>query len=77
MCIRDSIEGSGRLDLATKWQLLGPLAVVAVLAASFFAGIVFSAGAYLALLCVGSAIDMALLWNARGALCLLYTSRCV
>ncbi|SBT09340.1 membrane hypothetical protein [Candidatus Propionivibrio aalborgensis] len=62
------IEGAGRLDLATKWQLVGPLAVVAVLATSFVTGIAFRADAYLTLLCVGGAIDMTLLWNARGAL---------
>ena len=62
------IEGAGRLDLATKWQLVGPLVVVGALATSFVAGISFNADTYLALLCVGGVIDLTLLWNARGTL---------
>ncbi len=59
------IEGAGRLDLATKWQLAGPLVVVAGLSYAFAVGRDLSAEAYLAVLCCGSFVDLALLWNIR------------
>lgn len=62
------IEGAGRLDLATKWQLAGPLVVVAGLSYGFAAGVSLRAEAYLALLCASGAVDMALLWSIRRAL---------
>ena len=62
------IEGAGRLDLATKWQLAGPLAIVAVLAASFVSGSALGAERYVALLCGGGFLDMCLLWAVRHSL---------
>lgn len=62
------IEGAGRLDLATKWQLLGPLVILAILATSLFIGSTFAAYSYLVLLCLGSAVDLALLWRIRSLL---------
>ena len=59
------IEGAGRLDLATKWQLLGPMVTLGVLATSFFIGSAFGAHAYLILLCVAGGVDLALLWRIR------------
>jgi O-antigen/teichoic acid export membrane protein len=59
------IEGAGRLDLATKSQLLGPLVILGVLATSFFGESAFGAHAYLILLCGAGAIDLALLWRIR------------
>lgn len=62
------IEGAGRLDLATKSQLAGPLVIVAGLSCGFLAGASLRLEAYLALLCGGAAVDMALLWSIRRGL---------
>lgn len=62
------IEAAGRLDLATKWQLVGPLAILAALATSFFGGIAGRVDAYVALLCGAGTIDLALLWRVRRSL---------
>jgi len=62
------IEGAGRLDLATKWQLAGPLVVVTGLSYGFVVGSELSAEAYLALLCGGVVVDLALLWSIRRSL---------
>ena len=62
------IEGAGRLDLATKWQLAGPLVVAAGLSYGFVVGSALSAEAYLALLCGGVVVDLVLLWSIRRSL---------
>ena len=59
------IEASNRLDLATKWQLTGPLSIVFVLGICFFNDIVLNANSYIGLLCIGYAIDMLMLWRIR------------
>lgn len=64
------IEGAGRLDLATKWQLAGPLAVVTALAFSFLSHNALDAVKYVALLCGGALVDMCLLWAVRSSLSL-------
>lgn len=69
------IEGAGRLDLATRWQLAGTLVVVAVLLFGFLSGSELGAVAYVALLCTGALVDMCLLWWVRRTLDLpLFTS---
>lgn len=62
------IEGSGRLDLATKWQLLGPLTVVSTLLASFLFGKALGAVHYVALACAGAFVDLCALWWVRKTL---------
>lgn len=62
------IEAAGRLDLAARWQLAGPLtvlAILAVLAAAFVGkGGLFPA-AYLVVVVAGSVIDLMLLGMVR------------
>ncbi len=64
------IEGSGRLDLATKWQLVGPLVIAGLLAYSFFSASKIDAFQYVAILAVGAFTDMCLLWIRRRSLVL-------
>lgn len=62
------MESVGRLDLAIRTQLLGPVAVLAVLLTALFGGIGMSARAYAAALCAGAAIDLAMAWAFRRGL---------
>lgn len=62
------IEGSGRLDLATKWQLMGPLTVVTLLLANFLSGNILGAVQYIALVCGGAIVDLCVLWRVRVSL---------
>ncbi len=64
------IEGAGRLDLATRRQLGGPLVVLSILGICFLVGHPLQETGYLVSLCIGSAFDMLLLWHARAALSL-------
>lgn len=64
------IEGRGRLDLATKSQLVGPIFVFALLALAFIFGAAIEARHYVAVLCAGSLADMFLLWLVRRRLLL-------
>jgi len=59
------MESIGRLDLAIKTQLFGPVAVLALLLTALFSGIEMSARAYAAALCAGAAIDLAMAWAFR------------
>ncbi len=59
------IESAGRLDLAMKWQLVGPTVVLASLAAFFYAGRTLSASNYVTVLGAGALTDLSLLWFAR------------
>ncbi len=59
------IESSGRLDLAMKWQLIGPTVVLTLLAVFFFAGMTVTASGYVAALCAGALTDLCLLWFVK------------
>jgi O-antigen/teichoic acid export membrane protein len=64
------IEGKGRLDLATKAQLIGPMFVFAVLLMVFIFGAAIEARHYVAVLCIGALVDLFLLWSVRRRLLL-------
>jgi O-antigen/teichoic acid export membrane protein len=55
------IESAGRLDVAMKAQLAGPVVVLATLAASLAAGVRVSASGYVVALCLGAIADLSLL----------------
>lgn len=59
------IESSGRLDLAMKWQLIGPTVVLSSLVVFFFAGTTITASDYVSALCVGALTDLCLLWLVK------------
>jgi len=59
------IESSGRLDLAMKWQLIGPMVVLTSLVVFFFAGMMITASDYVAALCAGALTDLCLLWLVK------------
>ncbi len=59
------IESAGRLDLAMKWQLIGPAIVLTVLSLSYFARLPLTASGYVAALCGGALIDFCFLWFVR------------
>ena len=59
------IESSGRLDLAMKWQLIGPTVVLILLAIIFFAHITLTASGFVAALCAGALTDLCLLWFVK------------
>lgn len=59
------IESTGRLDLAMRWQLIGPTVVLTVLTFSFFARLPITASGYVAALCAGALTDLCLLWFVR------------
>jgi O-antigen/teichoic acid export membrane protein len=62
------IESSGRFDVATKSQLYGPILVLALLFGALVCGMVLATWAYIGVLCVGAAVDLALAWLARRTL---------
>ena len=59
------IESSGRLDLAMKWQLIGPTVVLILLAIFFFADMTLTASGFVAALCAGALTDLCLLWLVK------------
>ena len=59
------IESAGRLDLAMKWQLIGPAVVLTALSLSFFARLPLTASGYVVALCAGALTDLCLLWFVR------------
>ncbi len=59
------IESSGRFDLATKSQLLGPILVLAILLVFFLGDITLSTQSYVGILSAGAAIDLGLAWITR------------
>ena len=59
------IESTGRLDLAMKWQLIGPTVVLALLTTFFFAQLTLTASGYVAALCAGALTDLFLLWLVK------------
>ena len=59
------IESSGRLDLAMKWQLVGPAVVLTLLAVFFFARMTITASGYVTALCAGALTDLCLLWLVK------------
>ena len=59
------IESTGRLDLAMKWQLIGPTVVLALLTTFFFAQLTLTASGYVAALCAGALTDLCLLWLVK------------
>jgi len=61
------LESAGRLDLAMKWQLVGPVVVLAMLLVSFLADQPLSPAGYVGVLCLGAMTDLSLVWLARRA----------
>lgn len=59
------IESVGRLDLAMKWQLVGPTVVLALLGVFFFARHPLSAADYIGVLGAGALTDLGMLWIVR------------
>lgn len=59
------IESAGRLDLAMKWQLVGPTVVLVMLAFFFFAQRPLSASGYVMALSAGALTDLCLLWLVK------------
>lgn len=59
------IEGLGRLDLAMKWLLIGPLFVMAVLFLLLMLHVPISVSNYVAVLCCGALIDWSMLVLVR------------
>lgn len=59
------IESVGRLDLAMKCQLMGPLIVPVFLATLYFAHFTITAIEYMLVLGAGALTDLSLLWFAR------------
>ena len=59
------IESTGRLDLAMKWQLIGPTVVLALLTTFFFARLTLNAADYVGALCAGALTDLGLLWLVK------------
>ncbi len=55
------IEGAGRLDLAMKWQLVGPVLVTITLFSLLILQVPVSVSEYVAVLCGGAVIDLCLL----------------
>ena len=61
------LESAGRLDLAMKWQLVGPVVVLAALSFSFLAEQSLTPAGYVGVLCLGAMTDLLLVWLARRA----------
>lgn len=61
------LESAGRLDLAMKWQLVGPGVVLAALFFSFLSGQSLTSVGYVGVLCLGAMTDLLLVWLARRA----------
>lgn len=61
------LESAGRLDLAMKWQLFGPVVVLALLLFSFLADQPLSPAGYVGVLGLGAMTDLLLVWLARRA----------
>ena len=59
------IESAGRLDLAMKWQLIGPAVVLVLLAIFFFAQLSISAMGYVMVLSAGAFTDLCLVWFVK------------
>jgi len=59
------IESAGRLDLAMKWQLIGPTVVLTALSLSLFTKLPITASGYVVALCAGSLTDLFMLWFVR------------
>ncbi|UCV06657.1 lipopolysaccharide biosynthesis protein [Dechloromonas denitrificans] len=59
------IESSGRFDIVTKSQLLGPIVVLAALLTVFLGDIALSERSYVSILSAGAAVDLGFAWAAR------------
>lgn len=59
------IEAAGRLDLAMKWQLVGPLAVATTLLFLLISKTAVSLPGYMVVLCCGAILDLSLLAVVR------------
>jgi O-antigen/teichoic acid export membrane protein len=59
------IEASGRLDLAMKAQLFGPLVLLIMLCVSYLLHRSLSVQDYVAMLCTAACVDLGLLWVVR------------
>lgn len=59
------LESAGRLDIAMKWQLVGPAGVLVVLLVVFLTERALSPAGYIAVLLFGAVIDLSLIWRAR------------
>ncbi|WP_310446585.1 oligosaccharide flippase family protein [Thiobacillus sp.] len=61
------LESSGRLDLAMKRQMVGPVVVLAALLFSFLSGESLTPAGYVGVLCLGAMTDLSLVWLVRRA----------
>lgn len=59
------IESTGRFDLATKSQLLGPMLVLAMLLTILLGAIGLSERSYVGILSAGAAVDLGMAWATR------------
>lgn len=59
------IESAGRLDLAMKWQLVGPIVVLVILVLVYIAQRPLSATGYAMALTAGALTDLCLLWLVK------------
>lgn len=59
------VESVGRLDLAMKWQLVGPVIVLASLLFTFVMKQPITPSGYVMLLCTGALVDLGLVWMVR------------
>ena len=59
------IESAGRLDLAMKWQLIGPTVVLTALSFLFVVQRPITTSGYVSALCVGAMTDLCLLWFVK------------
>lgn len=65
------IEGGGRLDLATKSQIFGPVVICILFAINYFSNSEMSVSEYLYILCFGAAVDALVLARVRQKLKLI------
>ena len=59
------IESTGRFDVATRSQLFGPFFILLILLAAFSGQILLSPLSYVAVLCIGAAVDLVSAWLSR------------
>ena len=59
------IESVGRLDLAMKWQLVGPTVLLVMLTVLFVARLSITPSGYMVALCASALTDLCLLWLVK------------
>jgi O-antigen/teichoic acid export membrane protein len=71
------IEGAGRLDIAVRWQLIGPVIITVGLLYCFLNFNSLRADIYLLILSSAALIDMIFIWRIRRNLGLVFVSKSV